>query len=202
MKLRMNSPRRLSMSVLLACLALPVPCGAQAADDAAFWALLKEGGKVLLMAHARTDAGIGDPPGFVLDDCATQRNLSALGRTEAVRAGARLRQQDVPVAEVLSSRWCRCLDTARFAFGRVEPAPMLDAVVGRYSPGEAARTREVLAWLAGHARADSRANVVLITHAANIDALAGVALDAGDMAVAILDGPHKLKVLARARPGR
>ena len=169
----MKTCLRLSLPVLLACLVLPC---ARASDDEAFWALLKEGGKVVLMRHAQTDAGIGDPPGFVLEECSTQRNLSAQGRIEAVRAGARLRHHGVPVAEVLSSRWCRCLDTARLAFGRVAPAPMLDSVFDRYAPSEAARTREVLAWLAGRARAGSRANVVLITHAVNIDALAGVSL--------------------------
>ena len=60
----------------------------------------------------------------------------------------------------------------------------------------------MLAWLAGRARAGCRANVVLITHAVNIDALAGVSLASGEMAVATLDGPRKLKVLARAMPGR
>lgn len=195
----MNTCLRLSLPVLLACLALPC---ARAADDEAFWALLKEGGKVVLMRHAQTDAGIGDPPGFVLEECSTQRNLSTQGRTEAVRAGARLRHHGVAVAEVLSSRWCRCLDTARLAFGRVTPAPMLDSVFDRYAPGEAAKTREVLTWLAGRARSGSRANVVLVTHAVNIDALAGVSLASGEMAVATLDGPRKLKVLARAMPGR
>ncbi|NHZ39263.1 histidine phosphatase family protein [Massilia aquatica] len=96
----------LSLPALLACMVLPC---ARASDDEAFWALLKEGGNVVLMRHAQTDAGIGDPPGFVLEECSTQRNLSARGRTEAVRAGERLRHHGVPVAEVLSSRWLRAM---------------------------------------------------------------------------------------------
>ncbi|RSZ60110.1 histidine phosphatase family protein [Massilia atriviolacea] len=182
----------------LACMAFPA---ARAADDQAFWGLLKEGGKVVLMRHAQTDAGIGDPPGFVLEQCGTQRNLSAQGRSRAVRTGARFRQHGVALAEVLSSRWCRCLDTARLAFGRVTPSAMLDSVFDQYAPSEAARTRELMTWLAARVRPGSRANVVLVTHAVNIEALAGVSLASGEMAVATLDGPRKLKVLARATPG-
>lgn len=194
----MNTCSRVVTITFLACLVLP---GARAGDDRAFWALLKDGGKIVLMRHAQTDAGIGELPGFLLDDCGTQRKLSAQGRTDAVRTGARFRQHGVVLADVLSSRWCRCLDTARLAFGRATPAPMLDALADRLAPGEAARTRELLTWLAGRARAGKRANVVLVTHALNIDALAGVSLAPGEIAVATLDGPRKLKVLARARPG-
>ncbi|HEX8615219.1 MAG TPA: histidine phosphatase family protein [Telluria sp.] len=195
----MKTCLRLLVPVLMACLALP---SARAADDQAFWDLLKEGGKVVLMRHAQTDAGIGDPPGFRLEDCGTQRNLSAQGRSDAVRIDARFRNEGIALAGVLSSRWCRCLDTARLAFGRVTPAPMLDSVFDQDAPGEAARTRALVTWLAGRAGTGSRANVVLVTHAVNIDALAGVSLAAGEMAVATLDGPRKLKVLARATPGR
>jgi phosphohistidine phosphatase SixA len=195
----MHTCLRVLTITFLALLALPA---ARAADDGAFWALLKEGGKIVVMRHAQTDAGIGDPPGFLLEDCSTQRNLSAQGRADAVRIGARFRHQAIPVGAVLSSRWCRCLDTARLAFGRVTPSPMLDSVFDQYAPTEAAKTREVLGWLAGRVRAGSHANVVLVTHAVNIDALAGVSLASGEMAVATLDGRRKLKVLARATPGR
>lgn len=61
----------------------------------------------LLMRHA-TAPGTGDPPGFVIGDCATQRNLSAEGRAEAVRAGVYLRRAGIRVDRLLSSRWCRC----------------------------------------------------------------------------------------------
>src|SRR5918998_375059 len=84
-----------------------------AADPAAAWAALRQGGHVALMRHADAPGGAGDPPGFRLDDCATQRNLSPKGRAEAAAAGAKFRAERVAVAKVLSSPWCRCLDTAR-----------------------------------------------------------------------------------------
>jgi phosphohistidine phosphatase SixA len=70
------------------------------------------GGPVLLMRHAQTDPGIGDPPGFVLQRCATQRNLSPEGRAQARAFGATLAAQGLRPAALRSSRWCRCLHTA------------------------------------------------------------------------------------------
>ncbi|MFN0164057.1 MAG: histidine phosphatase family protein, partial [Burkholderiales bacterium] len=77
---------------------------------------LRSGGVVLLIRHASAP-GTGDPPGFRLDDCATQRNLSDAGRFEARALGERLKKLGVTNAEVLTSQWCRCRETARLAFG-------------------------------------------------------------------------------------
>ncbi len=91
-----------------------------AADEAAAWAALRAGGHVALMRHASTEPGLGDPPGYKLDDCATQRNLSAQGREEARRIGERLRKEGVVVEKVYTSPWCRCRDTALEAFGKAD----------------------------------------------------------------------------------
>jgi hypothetical protein len=100
---------------------------AWAAEPPDLWALLKAGGQVVVMHHASTDPGVGDLPDLRLEDCATQRNLSAAGREEARRIGEAFRARGVPIGDLLSSRWCRCLETARLAFGRVEPWPPLDS---------------------------------------------------------------------------
>jgi broad specificity phosphatase PhoE len=94
---------------------------------AADWSALARGGTVALIRHARAP-GTGDPAGFRLDACSTQRNLSEDGRAQAGRLGQAFRDNAVPVGRVLSSRWCRALDTARLAFGdRTEPFPDLDS---------------------------------------------------------------------------
>ena len=56
--------------------------------------------------------GFGDPPGFRVDDCVTQRNLSARGRADAEKIGARLKSEGIAFEKILSSPWCRCIDTA------------------------------------------------------------------------------------------
>jgi hypothetical protein len=87
-----------------------------AADEADVWSALAQGGKVIIMRHAAapgpSQGREGDPPGFRLDDCSTQRNLSAAGRKQAVDLGNLLRSHHVVVTRVMTSEWCRAKDTA------------------------------------------------------------------------------------------
>ncbi|HUG78582.1 MAG TPA: histidine phosphatase family protein, partial [Burkholderiales bacterium] len=80
---------------------------APAHADEALWDALRGGGHVLYVRHSQTTSGIGDPPGFKLEECTTQRNLSDEGRAQARRMGEALRLRKVPIGEVLSSPWCR-----------------------------------------------------------------------------------------------
>jgi len=86
----------------------------------------REGG-VLLVRHAVTESGLGDPPGFVLGQCSTQRNLSEAGRQASRALGAWMLAQRIKPDAVLSSQWCRCQDTARLAFGAFEDWPALNS---------------------------------------------------------------------------
>jgi broad specificity phosphatase PhoE len=151
------------------------------ADPAALWQRLGEGGHVLLMRHAATHPGIGDPPGFVLAECKTQRNLSEAGRADARRIGDAFRSRKIPLGEVLSSRWCRCLDTARLAFGRVEPAPMLDSMFQDEQARQREKVAQVLARAGAYAGKD---NLVLVTHDVNIRALVSEYVAQGEIVVA------------------
>jgi hypothetical protein len=99
-------------------------------DQQGLWARLQSGGYIVLLRHAVTEPGVDDPPNFTLGDCSTQRNLSEQGRADAARIGQAFRNHGVAVDAVLSSRWCRCIDTARLAFGRVTPTPYLDSMFG------------------------------------------------------------------------
>src|SRR5438132_4810312 len=82
------------------------------AGEAEAWKALRAGGHVALMRHADAPGGAGDPPGFRVDDCATQRNLSKKGRTDSEKIGARLKREGIMFEKILSSPWCRCKDTA------------------------------------------------------------------------------------------
>lgn len=83
-------------------------------------AMLARDGGVLVVRHASTEQGLGDPAGFQLGQCKTQRNLSEAGRAEARAMGAWFKRHDLKPSAVLSSQWCRCQDTARLAFGGFE----------------------------------------------------------------------------------
>jgi len=94
---------------------------ANAANDA--WKMLARGGYVVLLRHTATVPGVGDPPGFVVNDCATQRNLSAEGRAQAARWRAAVAEHKVLTGEVFTSEWCRCVDTAKLAFSHANAPP-------------------------------------------------------------------------------
>lgn len=162
------------------------------ADDA-LWAKLKAGGNVLLIRHAATEPGIGDPPNFFLGDCKTQRNLSGAGREEARRVGRTLKWRAVAVSELRSSRWCRTLETAELAFGH-PPVPWeaLDSLY-KEPDREAERTRAVAALVA---TVRPPQNIALVTHDANIRALTGISPSTAEIIVVRGEG-GKVVVVGR-----
>jgi phosphohistidine phosphatase SixA len=157
--------------------ATPVPA---LADEAAAWIALRQGGHIALMRHAEAPGGAGDPSGFKLDDCATQRNLSAKGRADAQAVGQKLKDKGVVVTKVLSSPWCRCIDTARLLdLGSVEIAPTFaNAFVLADQRG--ALTAGARALIAGWKGPET---LLVVTHGANIQALTGSNLDSGEIVV-------------------
>ena len=161
--------RRRLLQLVLPLLATGWASRTRADEDA--WRTVAAGGCAILLRHARTTPGIGDPPGFRLEDCRTQRNLSEAGRAQARRFGAEFDRRGIRVEEVRSSRWCRCLDTARLAFPRhaVEPLEALDSFFTEGSAGDArtAALRDYLGALSATHR------VALVTHMINITTLTG-----------------------------
>ena len=131
------------------------------------WALLRNGGQVVLMRHANAP-GNGDPANFDIEKCGTQRNLSDRGKQQARRIGALYQARAAPVEKVLTSRYCRARDTAVLAFGSdlVEPFAALDI-----APDEdalAAQKTEILAAINDYT---GSGNLVMVTHLAIIEAL-------------------------------
>jgi len=162
---------RLALVPVLALLSVP---GAASADEA-IWALLKSGGQVVIMRHAATVPTVPDTLGT---GCSSQRNLSEAGREDARRIGAAFRAHGIAVEDVRASVWCRCMDTARLAFGTVTNWPALDSIF-RDRSREAAQTREGRELIRGH----SGGTLVLVTHQVNIAALTGLFPDEGEMLV-------------------
>ena len=142
---------------------------------------LADGDTVALIRHADAP-GTGDPPGFRLGDCTTQRNLGDRGREGAAALGAALREAGVLVTEVRSSRWCRALDTARLAFPNRPTVP--DAALDSFFDDrrdEPDRTAQVRRLVAGWAR--RQGVLALVTHQVNVTALAGISPVPGEIVV-------------------
>ncbi|PNF74196.1 histidine phosphatase family protein [Stutzerimonas stutzeri] len=176
--------------------ALLLWAGSAWSGDEMAWTALREGRAVLLMRHALAP-GTGDPPGFVLEDCTTQRNLDQAGRLQAERWGDLLRQNSITAARVLSSRWCRALDTAELlGFKPVEPLPLLDSFfVQTYRKNE--QTQALLMYLR---ELPGTSPIVLISHQVNITALTGIFPRSGEALVLALPISDPPQVLARLSP--
>lgn len=142
---------------------------APADDDKAVVAALREGGVAVLLRHGRTTPGVGDPPGWRMSDCSTQRNLDAEGRAQSQRVGAWFKSQRIKPTVVRNSPWCRTRDTARLAFGRTEDWPALANLFEDRSPAEA-NTERVRRYIAGLRKGDI---AVLVTHGSTISAFVG-----------------------------
>lgn len=157
------------------------------------WTLLQSGGQVVLIRHAVTTPGVGDPPGMRLDDCSTQRNLTDEGRRDARRLGEAFRARGLPVYRVLSSPWCRCLETARLAFGVVESWPPLSNLFGR--PERRAEQVQQMQALVGGRRTGG--NLVLVSHGSTIAALTGIMLNTAEMLVVTPRGEGQFTIAGR-----
>jgi phosphohistidine phosphatase SixA len=178
-------------------IALYLAFGSLAWADENLWQALRSGAAVGLLRHALAPGG-GDPAHFKVEDCATQRNLSEAGRQQARAIGAAFRRNGITAARVLSSRWCRCLDTARLLdLGPVEPFPPLDSFFAhpeRAGPQTMA-LREFLA------RPDAGPSRVLVTHQVNITALANVVPRSGELIVVQSLADGRVRVIGRLDPG-
>src|SRR5829696_376191 len=163
------------MFQIVAIVALIVAVTPAAADASAAWEALRKGGYVALMRHADAPGGAGDPAGFKLDDCSMQRNLSERGRAEAVAMGAQIRANGISFTRIVSSPWCRCVETAKLMdLGPVDIEPAFsNAFVLRDRRDELRRDASAIlsTWTDG----------TLVTHGANIQALSGVSPTSGEI---------------------
>jgi broad specificity phosphatase PhoE len=141
------------------------------------WDALSAPGSVVVLRHSHV-AGTADPPGARLDDCSTQRNLDQDGRAQARRIGEAFRKHGIVVGTVLSSPRCRCLDTARLAFGQAQAWEPLQG-----SLDKEARRREIVEIKKTIAEYRSRAPLVLVTHGNVITDLAGPTVPMGSLVV-------------------
>jgi phosphohistidine phosphatase SixA len=173
--------RRMRFAIFALLLGFCSAAEVTVADDAAdAWKALRAGGHVALMRHADAPGGAGDPPGFRVDDCATQRNLSEKGRADAAKIGVRLKQEGIAFEKILSSPWCRCKDTATLLnLGTVEEEATFGNVVV---------LRDQREGLTGGARAliakwKGPSNLLVMTHGANIAALTTIWPASGEIVV-------------------
>jgi broad specificity phosphatase PhoE len=188
---------RRGIVALLVVIAVALAGAAEASEP--LWSLLKGGAQVVLIRHAITTPGVGDPAGFKLEDCATQRNLTEAGRRDARRLGETFHVRGVPVGRVLSSPWCRCLETARLAFGKAEVSTPLSNLYGR-PDASVPQVRQMEALIGAWRPEGEGGNLVLVSHGSTILALTGVSLAPAEMVVVTPRPGEKFTVTGRLSP--
>jgi phosphohistidine phosphatase SixA len=173
--------------VLAAALATFVAHVAPSVAQGDAWQLLRQPGHAVFMRHsdAPGSGGFGDPPGFRLEDCATQRNLSDEGRAHARRTGEAFRKNGILFDRVLTSPWCRCKETAELAIGKpAEVFAPLSNLVGRGEHRDS-QVKDVKAYLGA---LDGSIRVLFVTHGIVINALTGIQPASGEMVI-VKPGP-------------
>jgi phosphohistidine phosphatase SixA len=198
MRRRLEGMPRWRVRLAALGLAMAAACRPAAAAEPFPIERLDDGGYVVMLRHARAP-GTGDPEHFRLGDCATQRNLDDAGRMQARRLGARLRAAGIASAEVYSSQWCRCLETAALLdLGPVEELPALNSFHQR--PADRQPRLEALREFLARLPADGPL-VILVTHQVTIAAITGRGAMSGEAVVLEADGTGEPEVLGRIEAG-
>jgi len=159
--------------VILGASGVPIAHGADPV-----WEALRSPGSVVVLRHSYAP-GTFDPPDARLDDCSTQRNLDERGRAQATRVGEAFRQQGIAVGTVQSSPRCRCLETARLAFGRVQPWEPLQGAL-RDDERRQRQLAEIKEAIAAHRDGPP---LVLVTHGSVVADLTGLNVPMGAFVV-------------------
>ena len=153
--------------------------------------LLKKSDHVLLIRHAIAP-GVGDPAGYKLQDCKSQRNLDAIGREQAKKTGQWLKAQGVGDALVFSSAWCRCKDTAEnLAFGSIVLEASLNSFFDDMRQGPQSNVN-LQKFIGNQLKTKGEKALILVTHHVNIAEFAGENVGSGDMVLAKVNSAGKL----------
>ena len=142
-------------------------------------AQVRAGGCVVMLRHAQTEAGVGDPPNFNLNQCSTQRNLSGDGRDQAKRIGQWFKTHNLQPRNVYTSAWCRCKDTADLAFGKHTELTALNSTFE--TRGNQDRQTQALRARLGDIPANQFE--VWVTHQVNVTSLTGEGTSMGEALV-------------------
>ncbi len=190
-------PLKLSRRLLLSA---ALPAQAAPAQDLKTW--LAHRPAIVLYRHALAPGG-GDPAGFALGDCATQRNLSPQGREQAKRMGAILRAALPHHSHVVvwHSQWCRTQETAEqiavASAKQTRAAPQFNSFFGNPET-QGAQTQAALRALSDWQSANALGLLVVVTHQVNVTSLTGVVPAPGEgVVVRVHAGGQALEVLGR-----
>jgi len=186
-KVYLTLPAKISLLFIFLTL---LSLGSLHATETAGLAALHSGKHFAMMRHALAP-GFGDPANFELRGCSTQRNLSKEGFEQAARIGERFRNVGIRKAQVFTSQWCRCIDTAKtLGIGTPEELPAINSFFANPERSDR-QTEELKQWLA---KQDLSKPLVLVAHQVNMTALTGAYPASGEIFVIQRDESGEFKV--------
>jgi len=145
------------------------------------WDEARQGNKVILIRHSLAPGG-GDPAGFKIDDCKTQRNLNKAGIEQSKKIGKIFKDNKISIDVVLSSAWCRCKDTAYYAFGEFKEFSALNSTFSTpYNKNEPRQIKEIEKYLMNWEGKGK--NLILVTHYSVITAITNAAPSSGEIVI-------------------
>ena len=141
---------------------------------------LKEGGKLIFIRHALAP-GNGDPENFELQNCSTQRNLNEIGIQQSKKIGLIFKKNEIKIDNIYSSEWCRCKDTAKYAFDDFETFDALNSFYDiRFADNEDKQIKDFYEFIDS---IDSKNNIVFVTHYVVIGAILNIGTSSGEIVV-------------------
>ena len=145
------------------------------------WDEARHGNKVILIRHSLAP-GSGDPAGFKIDDCKTQRNLNKAGIEQSKKIGKIFKDNKISIDIVLSSAWCRCKDTAYYAFGEFKEFSALNSTFSTpYNKNEPRQIKEIEKYLMNWEGKGK--NLILVTHYSVITAITNAVPSSGEIVI-------------------
>ena len=141
---------------------------------------MQKGGKIIFIRHALA-LGNGDPDNIDLKDCSTQRNLDSRGIEQSKKIGEFFSKNKIPIDLVLSSEWCRCKDTAKYAFKNYKTFSALNSFYDekfyKYKDKQIKDLKKFLSEWNGDK------NIVLVTHFVVISEMFNIGVSSGELII-------------------
>ena len=161
-------------------------------SDEDFKNLISEGGKLIFIRHAYAP-GSGDPDNFELSNCASQRNLNQKGIDQAKNINKYFLKNLMDITLVLSSEWCRCKQTAKYAFKNYKTKSFLNSFFSeKFSHNKVKQIKELKEFIK---KWNGKGNLIFVTHYVVISEILNLSVSSGEIVIVDKD----FKILTRKK---
>jgi len=164
--------------IVLLFISFSLPLNVNSSND--LQKIFNEGGKLIFIRHAYAPGG-GDPDNFDISRCSSQRNLNEEGIEQSINIGKFFSENNIVIDRVLSSEWCRCKQTAKYAFKKYETKNFLNSFFSqKFSHNKTIQINKLKEYIK---KWDGKKNLILITHYVVILEILNLSSSSGEVIV-------------------